>query len=273
MNPIGIMQGRLSPPIDGRIQVFPRDSWADEFASARAAGLACLEWIVDEVEPNPLHDDEGAKRVQALAAAHGIAVRSLCADILMVHPFLRVSEDARRRSFDSFVSLMQRCDRNGIGRIVMPFVDASAITSAEEEQTVVEIVQEALKSAGGSVELHLELSLPPSGVASLLKRLPDRRVRVNYDSGNSASLGYDPREEFDAYGTRIGSVHIKDRVRGGGTVPLGEGDANLPLLFALLREVGYAGDLILQVARTTTEDEVSWARRNRMTVEQLLERA
>ena len=37
-------------------------------------------------------------------------------------------------------------------------------------------------------------------------------IKVNYDSGNSASLGYDPTDEFAAYGERVGSVHIKDRV-------------------------------------------------------------
>ena len=29
---ISIMQGRLVPPIDGRIQTFPRERWRDEFA-------------------------------------------------------------------------------------------------------------------------------------------------------------------------------------------------------------------------------------------------
>ena len=28
---IGIMQGRLVPPTDNRIQCFPRQTWADEF--------------------------------------------------------------------------------------------------------------------------------------------------------------------------------------------------------------------------------------------------
>jgi sugar phosphate isomerase/epimerase len=38
-------------------------------------------------------------------------------------------------------------------------------------------------------------------------------------------------EEFAAYGERVGSFHIKDRVRGGKTVPLGQGDTD----FASLR--------------------------------------
>ena len=34
----GIMQGRLSPPEDGRFQSFPRNSWREEFRRAHEAG-------------------------------------------------------------------------------------------------------------------------------------------------------------------------------------------------------------------------------------------
>jgi hexulose-6-phosphate isomerase len=92
---------------------------------------------------------------------------------------------------------------------------------------------------------------------------------VNYDSGNSASLGYRPRDEFAAYGARVGSVHIKDRRRGGGTVPLGTGDTDFPALFDCLRAAGYRGDFILQAARGRPGDEVAWATANRSFVESL----
>jgi L-ribulose-5-phosphate 3-epimerase len=39
----GIMQGRLSPPEDGRFQSFPRNSWREEFPRAREAGLDYIE--------------------------------------------------------------------------------------------------------------------------------------------------------------------------------------------------------------------------------------
>ena len=50
-------------------------------------------------------------------------------------------------------------------------------------------------------------------------------------------------------------------------MPLGTGDADLPALFGCLRELGYAGDTILQVARGVSGDEVAWARSNRGIVE------
>ena len=57
---------------------------------------------------------------------------------------------------------------------------------------------------------------------------PARSFGINYDIGNSAALGYDSAEEISAYAPRILHVHVKDRVRGGTTVPLGTGNADLP---------------------------------------------
>ena len=88
-------------------------------------------------------------------------------------------------------------------------------------------------------------------------------VQVNYDSGNSASLSYDPRAELEADGKRIGSVHIKDRILGGGTTLLGTGNANFPALFEGLRAIDYGGPWVLQAARGKPGDEVHQARQNR----------
>jgi len=112
------------------------------------------------------------------------------------------------------------------------------------------------------VELHVETSLGPQAFAALLEQCPHPSLRVNYDSGNSASLGYRVSEEFAAYGHRIGSVHIKDRKLGGGTVPLGTGDADLPGLFRGLAALNYSGDYVLQIARSEPGQELPWIARN-----------
>jgi hexulose-6-phosphate isomerase len=98
-------------------------------------------------------------------------------------------------------------------------------------------------------------------------------LKANYDLGNSSSLGYDVKCELAAYGARIGSVHIKDRVRGGGTVPLGQGDADIPALLSGLAAIAYDGDFVLQVARGKAGEEVTWARQNRVYLVQRLEDA
>lgn len=269
---IGIMQGRLSPPEGDTIQCFPRSGWAGEFAAAARAGLDAIEWIYDAhgEGANPLASDAGVARIHALAAATGVAVRSVCADWLMEHPLLRAPRAEREAWHARLGWLLGRCAALGAARVVLPFVDAAAIRDALEADAVVDAVERALPAAvAAGVELHLETALGPEAFAALLDRLPHPLVRANYDAGNSAALGYHPSEEFAAYGARVGSVHVKDRVRGGGTVPLGAGDADLQALFAALRGVGYAGDVVLQVARGVPGDEVAWAAANRARVEAL----
>jgi hexulose-6-phosphate isomerase len=258
------MQGRLVPPVPGHFQAFPRDRWADELALARQVPLSYIEWIYDlyGADVNPLTNNVGL--LQSVVADSGVEIRSLCADYFMDRPFLRCADSECQERLDLLDKLLRLAKQVGIQRIVLPFVDASKIETQEDRQTVVRVLKAVLPTARETgVELHLETALAPVDFADLLDQLPSTLIKVNYDSGNSSSLGFVPKEEFAAYGHRIGSVHIKDRVRGGGTVPLGTGDADLPAVFAALGEIGYQGDITLQVARSEPGQEVAWARSNR----------
>lgn len=243
---IGIMQGRLLPPEPDRFQAFPRARWQEEFALAQAAGLQSIEWIYDAygADVNPIATDEGI----AAMKSHSVQVVSLCADYFMDRPALDPAK---------LIWLLNRCHKAGISRLVLPFVDASRI---ESPAPVIAMLKEVLPHS--RIEIHLETSLAPKAFADLLNALPYPLLKANYDTGNSASLGYSPTEEFAAYGPRIGSIHIKDRVRNGGTVPLGTGAADFPSFFAALKKLNYQGDYILQVARENPGGEVGLARRN-----------
>ena len=246
---IGIMQGRLLPPEPERFQAFPRNDWQKEFALAQEAGLDSIEWIYDVYgeDVNPIGSDEGI----ASMTKQPVRVVSLCADYFMDRPALNPKK---------LVWLLGRCHLAGITRLVLPFVDASRIESAEKAQSVISMLREVLPES--KAEIHLETSLDPAAFAALLAGVHHPLLKVNYDSGNSASLGYSPSEEFAAYGDRIGSIHIKDRVRNGGTVPLGTGDADFTALFREIKRIKYSGDFILQAARGNAGEEVALARRN-----------
>lgn len=270
MTRVGVMQGRLVPPSNGKIQSFPRENWAAEFPHASAANLDCIEWIYDlhGEDVNPLCTAAGVAQMKELTAQYGVAVRSLCADYFMDKPLVRVTQSERAERLSRLEWLVSQCAELGIRRIVLPFVDQSAIASPSEEENLAESLRRVLPVAEGfGVELHLETTLSPEACREFLARVPHSLLKVNYDSGNSASFGYQPLEEFAAYGERIGSVHIKDRKHGGGTVPLGMGDTDFPAVFGGLRRLGYAGDFILQAARGTSGNEVAWAKQNRIFVE------
>ena len=270
---LAIMQGRLLPPVEGRIQAFPREQWEREFPHAASAGLGAIEWIYDTygLGANPLESAEGVARIGRLSREHGVGVRSICADYFMDFALVRATDRQRAERLAQLEWHLGQAKLLGVTRIVLPFVDQSAIGDAADREAATDAIHRALPAAqAAGIELHLEASLAPGDFALLLAGLPHPCVKVNYDSGNSSSLGYKPAEEFAAYGARVGSVHVKDRVRNGGTVPLGQGDADLDTLFACLRGLDYAGDIVLQVARGTSGDEIAWARHNRAFVERYL---
>ncbi len=110
-------------------------------------------------------------------------------------------------------------------------------------------------------------------MAAFIAKFPADSFGVNFDIGNSASLGWDPDIEIPAIGPRIINVHVKDRVRGGTTVALGQGNADFPRVFGLLSQQGYDGFFILQTARATDDDHAGVLSRYRQLVLDLAEPA
>lgn len=269
---IGIMQGRLVPPEPGRFQSFPVSRWREEFARARDAALYCIEWVFDKPfeRENPLAGDDGIAEMKQLARDTGVMVRSICADYYMQHRLVTPEGRPDPAAREHLHWLIGRAARLGATYIVLPFVDASSLRSPAERAAVPETLGPVLALADrNGIELHLETDLPPRDFVGLLAAIGHPSVKANYDIGNSAANGFDPAEEIPALGAWLGSVHVKDRLRGGGTVPLGSGSADLPVAIRRIRATGFDRWLILQVAREEQIEHVALAQRNRETVDRL----
>jgi L-ribulose-5-phosphate 3-epimerase len=270
LNPIGIMQGRLSPPVGGRIQSFPVDSWRQEFPRARKAGLNCIEWVyeVDTEADNPLRTEAGVMEIGNLVRESGVAVWSICADFYMKERLVGDDGAPRAPVVEHLNLLLQRASWLGVRYIVLPFVDESSLNSGAELEGALEVLRRLMPRAqAAGVELHLETDLEPSLLVQMLQKMSHPLLRANYDIGNSASLGHDPVEELTLLSPWLGSVHVKDRLRGGGTVPLGTGAADFATCFRLLVQNHYRGPFILQAAREEGLSEIELAIRNRQFVE------
>jgi hexulose-6-phosphate isomerase len=259
------MQGRLSLPEDGRFQSFPREGWREEFGRAKAAGLGYIEWIHDEYgrTANPIFSEAGLAEFDALKAEFGIATPALCGDWFMDFPLVRCSAEELAERERHLHALIPVAKRIGAGKMVLPFVDQSKMTTAEEKASVRAVLLRALPVAEAhGVELHLEADFGPQEFAEFLGTVEHPMLKVNWDSGNSSGLGFVATEEFAAYGGRIGSVHLKDRYRkpegGIETRPLGTGSADFEDVFRAIRGIGYEGGLTLQVARGVPGDEVEF---------------
>ena len=109
-------------------------------------------------------------------------------------------------------------------------------------------------------------SSEPQQFVNLLNRFQSDRITVNYDIGNSASLGYDLADELAAYGNRITDIHIKDRMYNGGSVVLGKGNADFKKFFKELCKYNYKGPFIIQAYRDNEgtkifKDQLDWIKR------------
>src|ERR1035441_6443657 len=183
----GIMQGRLSPPEDGRFQSFPRNSWREEFSHAREAGLDYIEWIHDEYgrTANPIFSEAGLAEFDALKRQHNIATPALCGDWFMDFPLIRCTLEERTERESHLHELIPIAARIGANRIVLPFVDQSKMTTEDEKQTVIEVLKRALPLARQhNIELHLEADFNPVAFAAFLARVDRPSLKVNWDSGN-----------------------------------------------------------------------------------------
>lgn len=255
-------QGRLGPPLDGHYQAFPRSTWERELEMlGELPAIRGIEWMYDLYGEgaNPLESVAGRRRMNACLVHAGLELASVCADYFMDCPLLRCTEAQRKQRCERLAWLIGVCPEVGIRRIVLPLLDGSSIRTAQERATVVDCLRQVLPLAQEQgVRLSLESDLAPRAFRELLLEIDHPMVGVNYDTGNSAAAGFDPCEEFEAYGAWIASVHVKDRRRGAGTVPLGEGDADFPLLRELLLRIDYRGDFVMEAARGEPGQEPAW---------------
>ena len=249
---IGFMQGRLSPLIEGRIQSFPWDSWQEEFEVGRQNDFSLMEWTLDQerLQENPLMTEEGRAEISTLSALHGISIPSLTGDCFMQAPFWKADKLSRRDLLNDFQAVIRSASDIEINYIVIPLVDNGSLSSKDEENTLVSVLQDFSDNGEfKNLKIIFESDFGPQELARFIGRLDKDFFGINYDIGNSAALGFLPKEEFEAYGERVLNVHIKDRALGGTTVPLGEGDADFDEVFSALSRLGYMGNYILQTAR------------------------
>jgi L-ribulose-5-phosphate 3-epimerase len=251
-NKIGVMQGRLLPKYRGRYQAFPIGHWKDEFIIAQKCGLDLIEFILDfnDADKNPLLEEGGVDQVKSTIKETGVSVQTICADYFMEAPLHSANEITVKSSRKVMLRLLDSAKSLGITDIVLPCVDQSSLFDQEVADRFVENLTPIVKIAEKyDINLSLETDLAPQQFVGLLNRFNSSRITVNYDIGNSASLGFDSEDELEAYGDRITDIHIKDRVLGGSPVILGEGNADFEKFFNKLEEFDYQGPFIMQAYR------------------------
>ena len=266
------MQGRLSPPHGKRIQSFPVESWREEFTLARQAQLSSIEWIyqVEAEHLNPLSTDDGIEDILEMVRQSGVDVRSVSADYYMTRRLIDIEGRTDADVLSHLSALLSRAGNLGVRYVMIPFVDGGRLKTDRDRAGAIEAIRAVIPTLElTGVELHMETDLPPHMWVELLREIDHPSVRVCYDTGDRASCGFNPEDDLGHLAPWLGSVHIKDRERNGGSVPLGTGDADLPGCIRLIESFGYTESFILQTARETEISELDLAVRNRKLIEEL----
>ena len=249
---IGFMQGRLSALVDGKIQAFPWNEWREEFPRAKAIGLTRMEWTIDQerLRENPLTTESGRGAIARLSRGNAVRIPSLTGDCFMQAPFWKADGQAREALIADLDLVLASCAALRIEFVVIPLVDNGKIESSEQTDVLLRVLLDrATALSRDGTRIVFESDLPPGPLAEFIAKFPQDVFGINYDIGNSAALGFDCAEEIAAYAPRILNVHVKDRLRGGTTVPLGTGAAELAKAIRLIEQSGYSGQYVLQTAR------------------------
>ena len=247
---IGFIQGRLSPITNNRIQQFPWNSWQNEFSIASKNKINLIEWTIDSFKfyLNPLINLNQREEINTIASKNNILIPSVTCDYFMENPPWKSDIGLIRKGI---TAIFQGMKNIGANILVVPLVDNSSLLDASNADTVKDLFTGLIPEMSQSnIQIAFECDLNPEKLLHFISQFDKNYFGINYDIGNSASLGFDPNNEFEAYGDRIINVHVKDRKLNGPTVPLGEGDADFLEIFGSLHEVNYQGNLILQTARS-----------------------
>jgi sugar phosphate isomerase/epimerase len=240
LNKLGIVQGRLLPPIGNHIQEFPRAEWKLEFDLMENLGLTHIEWIVTDTSFK-------TKTLNLDVKKYGSKISSVCCDHLIDNHFYKKSFLKER--------LEPACEfaiKNNIKSLTIPLLEKSKLNNFNIDSAVENFVYFGKKYPSLNFSFEIENNADIS--LCLADCLPN--FYLTYDTGNITSCGIDHEIYIEKVFHKINNVHLKDRtVDPISTVEPGNGDTDFYLIFDILSKKCYKGWYTLQTARSKNGSE------------------
>ena len=254
-NKIGFMQGRLVPSEKkNTIQYFPDKRWPEELKIASNNNFKIMEWTInsENLLLNPLYNGD-MQKVKKILKSNKINVPSITYDYFMEEPFFKKKNKRKKEKIlSNLKKIIQNSKEINVKYHIFPLVDNSSLKSVIEENNLINEIKKLLRYLSKDSKILFEIDYRPDSIIKFLKKFKSKKIGINYDTGNSAGLNYDFKDEIK-YLKYIYNIHIKDRILNGGTVRLGKGNWKYKTFFKLIKNK-YKGNFILQTARRKNND-------------------
>ena len=267
---IGFMQGRLVPSEKKeRIQYFPSKNWKKEILIAKKNNFSVMEWTVnfENLKKNPLFIDCQIEELKKYLKQNKIKVKSVTCDFFMQKPFFK----SKKNNF--VINILKKILKNGqsvgIKYFILPLVDQASMRNKKQESLLIQKMKKLKDALHHDAMILFEIDYNPQEIIKFINKFQSPKFRINYDTGNSAGIGYNFDDEKN-YFKYVKNIHIKDKKLNGTTVRLGKGDFNFKDLFSFLRKINYKGSFILQTARSKKGEDQSELNLNRKYVSKFI---
>lgn len=242
---LGILQGRLSEPIDGKMQEFPNMTWKDEFLYCKELGLTGIEWIITDgsSESNPFFFDELLEK----------PILSVCVDTMVNHNFYKKEFMEKK-----LVPVLEKMSEHRINKIVIPLLEKSNVIDENIRWEFKKNITEISKNYS-NISFCFEFECNKEVCWDLINDVDN--FFITYDTGNFTSHYGKIVSHSDLiyfFGKKIKNVHFKDRSFFGETKPFGLGDTDFNSIIDSLKKINYNDNIILQLSRQDTGKEFEY---------------
>ena len=192
---LGVLQGRLSKPVDGMYQEFPR-YWRNEFDVLSQLGLTGVEWLITPLceEDNPFMKRNAISELPIMS----VCIDTLVSDLICSEDFL----------LEKLSPVCAYAVKNGVKILTIPILDESDLNDDVRRSKFCSIIKEYGENYP-KLKFAFEAEMSPEKLDEIVS-LSDN-FYVTYDTGNITSCGVDHEHFIRYFRDKIINVHIKDR--------------------------------------------------------------
>jgi L-ribulose-5-phosphate 3-epimerase len=253
----GILQGRLSKPINNKIQEFPFLTWEKEFLDLTEVELSGIEWLI-----TPEFNFNNPFFTEKILSSK---ILSVCMDTMVNSSFYEYDF-----LNENLLPVLDRMLELELSKIVIPLLEDSSI---EDENIRYKFLNNLIPITKKYpiINFCFEFECNKEIVKEFVENQPN--YYITYDTGNFTSVYKEKinhKELISFFGSKIKNVHFKDRTYKGQTKQFGLGDTDFKTIIDSLKNINYNENIILQLARGVDDDEINYIKNTYEKIKNLL---